>query len=482
MSHLSWRGASSLGLLAFVLVACSTQGTTTSEDIPTTDSAIPSTPSESTPSEPTPTQTQVKIQEEIPDIIFYNGVILTMAEAMPRAAALAVKGEKIVSVGSEVDVLQQAGENTILLDLRGRTLMPGFVDAHTHIFNDRAALETDLAGVQELVVSNGITTLANMYTTEEFLAEMRAFDTSGDLQVRTSLYLSITTNCGEPAGDWWMDYTPTRNAGERLRIGGLKVFADGGTCGEIAASQDILPDYGRGELFFTQDEMDEMFARADDLGYQLAVHAQGDLAVEQVLSSLAKVNADGTNPLRHRIEHNSVVRPELRPLYAEYDVVATLFGYHPVCAEVSWTPFYQEIGEDLRGMLDANPTVHFAWHGDDPYLPPISPLLELASMVTRAEPVESGGYCEPPDWLADNAITVEEGLQLMTTGAAYSLLREDEVGSIETGKYADLIIVSGDPTGVDPMGLWDLQVMATLIGGDLVYCSDEAQSFCQVME
>jgi predicted amidohydrolase YtcJ len=419
--------------------------------------------------------------DETADTIFYNGTILTMVDALPRAGALAVKGQMIVSVGSEEEVLQQAGDNTIMVDLEGRTLMPGFVDSHTHIFNDHDALETDLAGAQELAISNGITTLGNMYSTEDFIAEMRSLDDSGDLLVRTSLYLAITTNCGENTGEWWKDHTPTRNSGERLRIGGLKVFADGGTCREIAASQDILPDFGRGELFFTQEEMDAMFAQAEDLGYQLAIHAQGDLAVEQVLNSIAKVNAGDANPLRHRIEHNSLVRDELRPLYAEYDVVATLFGWHPVCAGISWTPFYQEIGEDLRGMLDANPTVHFAWHGDDPYWPPISPLMELASMVTKTEPDKSGDFCEPPEWLADNAITAEEGLQLMTTGAAYSLFREDEVGSLEVGKYADLIILNGDPTEVDPMGLWDLQVMATLIGGELVYCADEAQALCKII-
>jgi predicted amidohydrolase YtcJ len=224
--------------------------------------------------------------------------------------------------------------------------------------------------------------------------------------------------------------------------------------------------------------MNDLYAQADENGYQLAVHAIGDLAAEQVLNAIGTVNSDGQNPLRHRIEHNSIVPLELRPLYAEYDVVATLFGYHGVCDYTEYTPFFQEIGEDLRGMLDDNPDVHFAWHGDDPWIGPISPLQELASMVTRVEPDGEGGFCEPPDYIGAKAITVDEGLRMMTTEAAYALFRENEVGSLAPGMYADVIILSGDPTGVEPMELWDLEVYMTMVGGQFVYCAEELSNLC----
>jgi predicted amidohydrolase YtcJ len=472
----------SICLITLTLAACGGSATAMPTSPPNPPPASAASPAQPTPEDPTPTATTFVPPDGTPDLIFHNGVVLTMAGGTPLAGALAVSSERIVAVGPEEDVLPLAGEDTRLVDLEGRTLMPGFVDAHTHLFNDHDAFETDLTGAQELALQNGITTLGNMYASEEFLQEMQAFDDAGELIVRTSLYLSITTNCGEPTGDWWQAYAPTRDPGERLRIGGLKAFADGGTCREIAASQDILPDYGRGELFFSQEEMQAMFSQAQGLGYQLAVHAQGDNAIEQVLNAIGSVTQDGANPLRHRIEHNSLVRPELRPLYGQYDVVATLFGYHPVCDMPAWTSFYQTIGEDLHGLLAANPDGHFAWHGDDPPWPPLNPLLDLASMVTRVEPDGAGGLCEPPDWLAEKAITVEQGLHLMTTGAAYSLFREEEVGSLQVGKYADLVVLNGDPTDVDPRGLWDLRVLATLVGGDLVYCADEVQSMCAGLE
>ncbi|MGD8604500.1 MAG: amidohydrolase family protein, partial [Anaerolineales bacterium] len=479
-----------VSLLIMVLIGCApatgSPGTPTAIDTnppfptawPTQEQATDAPAPTDETDEPTLEPTDIQPVGPPADVIFYNGVILTMLDSPERVEALAIIGEKIVAVGSEAEILTMTNDATNLVDLEGRTLMPGFVDPHTHLFNDAGYMDTDLAGAQQIALSNGITTLGDMFSPQDFVEQMRDFYESGDLIVRTSLYLTLTDNCGNPSGDWWLAYPPTREPGELLRIGGLKAFADGGTCGPIAVSEPILPGYQAGELFFTQEEMNALFAQADQNGYQLAVHALGDLAVEQVLHAIGTVNSDGQNSLRHRIEHNSIAQPEVRPLYAQYDVVATLFGWQSVCDYRDWAPLQRDLGEDLRGMLDDNPGVHFAWHGDDPWIGPISPLLELASMVTRNEPDGQGGFCEPPEWMAANAITVEEGLEMMTTEAAYALFRENEVGSLAPGLYADVIILSGDPTRVEPMDLWNLDVLATMVGGQFVYCADEMGGLC----
>ena len=78
--------------------------------------------------------------------------------------------------------------------------------------------------------------------------------------------------------------------------------------------------------------------------------------------------------------------------------------------------------------------------------------------------------CEPPDWLAETTITVQEGIQMMTTGAAFSIFREEEVGSLESGKFADLIVVSSHPLSVDPNDIKDIKVLLTMVGGKVEYC------------
>jgi predicted amidohydrolase YtcJ len=418
------------------------------------------------------------IVTEAADIIFSGGFIRTMNPLQPEAEALAVKDGTILAVGSEAELRAYQGPNTRLVELAGRALLPGFIDAHTHLFNDHDSFGTTLLGAQDLAFSNGITTLGNMYADEGFLNEMQVLAESGALLVRTNLYLTVTTNCGERTSDWWRAYLPDRTPGSKLWIGGLKVFADGGSCRKVAGTRELLPGYGLGDLFFTQDEMTAFLQEAQSAGYPLAIHAQGDRAIEQALAAFASVLNGQPNDLRHRIEHNSLVRPEMRSLYSEYDVVATLFGYHDVCEMPAWTDFYIEVGEDLRAMLDANPNAHFAWHGDDPSLPPISPLLDLASTVTRQDQREDGTLCDPPEWLRAKAINVEEGLRLMTTGSAYALFREEEVGSLEVGKFADMVILSADPTQVEPVELWEISLQATLVDGTVVYCAPGSEALC----
>lgn len=83
---------------------------------------------------------------------------------------------------------------------------------------------------------------------------------SGQLKVRTSLYLPYNTNCGDVLGDWYKDYPPTSEFGEMLRIVGVKFYADGGSCGTPAFSFELHDDLGYGDLWFSQEEMNQMIA------------------------------------------------------------------------------------------------------------------------------------------------------------------------------------------------------------------------------
>jgi predicted amidohydrolase YtcJ len=197
----------------------------------------------SSPPDPQPT---IAPQQQV---IFHNGTVLTMDEDGSQAEAMAIRGEKITSVGSENEVLALAAPGATVIDLQGATLMPGFVDAHTHLFNDAERyFDKSLAEVQQLALENGITTIGDLYVDGRFLKEIEAFAPA--LRIRTSLYLVMTDNCGEPQGDWYQEHPPTRNPGEMLRIGGVKIFTDGGTCGGPALSYELVEGEGLGDLFF----------------------------------------------------------------------------------------------------------------------------------------------------------------------------------------------------------------------------------------
>jgi imidazolonepropionase-like amidohydrolase len=105
-------------------------------------------------------------------IIFHNGVILTMTPDQPVVEAIAIRGEKIKALGSNEETLGLKAADTTLIDLSGHILMPGFIDAHTHILNDARSKEISLDEAQYLALSNGICTLGDLYVDEAFLREI----------------------------------------------------------------------------------------------------------------------------------------------------------------------------------------------------------------------------------------------------------------------------------------------------------------------
>jgi len=99
-----------------------------------------------------------------PDIIIHNGKIITMEQSPAQVEALAIKGEYIVAVGNENDVLALAGPNTQLIDLEGRTLLPGFIDAHAHHIGDRSYVnQSSSEEVIESVLSSGWTSISELF-------------------------------------------------------------------------------------------------------------------------------------------------------------------------------------------------------------------------------------------------------------------------------------------------------------------------------
>jgi predicted amidohydrolase YtcJ len=413
-------------------------------------------------------------------ILFHNGVVLTMDSEQSLATALAVRGEKISAVGNDEEILALTEPDATVIDLQGATLMPGFVDPHSHIFNDaRQYMGMSLPEAQGLALENGITTLGDLYVTEGFLREMRRLDEAGGLQIRTSLYLVATDNCGRPQGDWWKEYPATDIPGELLRIGGVKIFGDGGTCQDVALSFEREPGGGYGDLFFEQDELDLLVKEVHAMDRQVAIHALGDRAVEVAQNAIAAALQGEPNLNRHRIEHNTLLRPELLPRYGEIGIVPILYALYPSCEPWWDVPAeYRSWEWPWRALLDANPGLPIAWHGDDPWSNRVRPLDELYSFLTRDDVNNEGGICPAAEWQEMHLITVEEALPMMTINAAYALFREDEVGSLEPGKYADLIVLSDNPLTVTPQSIPEMDVWMTMVGGRTAFCMAGHEGLC----
>ncbi len=379
-----------------------------------TPSSSPATPTQ--PAQPTvsPSSTQAADAEWI----ISGGPILTMDVSQPEAEAVAVRGGRILAVGSVSDIEALAGPDTVQLDLQGRALLPAFSDAHDHIFQRADELGPGMDQIDQTLFANGVTSSGEMYVDQALLDALQSLALRGGLHSRLRLYLSIVDACGQPTGDWWKAYMPGQELGPNLTVQGVKLFTDGGSCGAPAISMEYPNGVGHGDLWMTQAQIDAYVTEADALGFQVAIHALGDRGVDQALNALEAVLNGGPNTKRHRIEHNAVLRDDQLTRYSQIGVVPTLFGAFPTCIYIHDTGQFKYLlsGPDRkyewrwRDLLDANPGLTMAWHSDYPILS-IDTASTLYSLVTRQQVDADGSICEPSPDQAKQTITAEEALR-----------------------------------------------------------------------
>ena len=254
-----------------------------------------------------------------------------------------------------------------------------------------------------------------------------------------------------------------------LRIGAVKIFADGSLVGRTAAVHDEYagPDgAGRGYLQADAADLQATIIAAHRSGWQVATHAIGDRAIDVVLDAYARaLEQFPRRDPRHRIEHFAVVQPRQVAQAAGLGVIAVPQGR-----------FAAELGD---GMLAAVGPGRHDWlyrqrsllaagmvlpgSSDRPVVTG-APLLGIGDMVARR--TASGAPFNPGE-----AITVPQALYAYTAGSAYASRQEHLKGSIAPGKLADLVVLSEDPTAVSPDRIAGLQVLATLIDGQCRYDS-----------
>jgi len=461
-----------LGVLALLATACDSGAdptTTTSTTLATTTTTLATT----TSTLPATTTTVAAIEPA--NLVFRGGDVVTMDAEYGTMEAIAIENDVIVAVGSNDEIDAYIGPDTFVVELDGRTLIPGFVDPHTHLLTDAGGL----AEGQPLALLNGITSAGDGSAEPGVVEEFVAADIAQELRVRTSLYLARTDPCGEDQGDWYLDYPMGKFLGNRIRIGGVKIFEDGGVCGALAVSEPWIAGYVNGDVYHDIDTLAGWIAEADAAGYQVITHAQGDLAISHVQDAYQVVLDGGDNVNRHRIEHNSFITDAVVNRYGELGIIPTVFSYSPACApDAGWLEFYQLYGDRPDTIIAANPDLVVAWHGDDPWLPPISPLLDLFSYVTRAQIAEDGSICEPTDWMASGAIGVEQGLAMMTINGAYAINQDHLIGSLVPGKLADMALLSANPLTIDPWDIPTIEVLGTFIGAGIEFCLEGSEAYC----
>jgi hypothetical protein len=226
----------------------------------------------------------------------------------------------------------------------------------------------------------------------------------------------------------------------------------------------IMLDEVRGSLNPPQEELNHLAADIHRRGLQAALHAVEETTVEA--AALALQYAISEAPLkghRHRLEHCSVCTPATARRLAQIDagiVSNPAFIYYSGERYLSEVPPHQlEHLYAINTMLKAGTRV--AAGSDAPVANP-DPLKGIYAAITRR--AETGQIIAPGE-----AISPLDALKLYTLNAAYSCFREKQTGSITRGKWADLVVLNGDPLQVNPEDLKYLKVEMTVLDGEVVY-------------
>jgi len=519
----------------------------------------------------------------VADMIVTGGNILTMHPEMPTAEALAVRGDRILAVGSNDDVEALAGRGTKRIDARGHTVTPGFIDAHSHpLFAEEAVgvnvnlrriddVKQALAGkaaqtppghwvrgvlyddtkfederplnrkdIDDAVPDHpvyvghrgGHTGVVNSMAFE--MAGVTAdtpdpeggrfFREDGELTGKVAEHarevffevgtwpvmdravrqqaatiasrnmaaagLTSTTDAYGSYDDlvayqdardadelyFRIAYMPGGNspvyegfktAGIRsgfgddmIRVGAVKFSADG------SASERTMymstPFEGTDDHGILTMSQEEIYAAVEDAvahGFRVGIHANGDVTIDMVLNAYERVLAghQGPNP-RHRIEHCSLVNPELLRRIKAAGVVPTPFYTYAHYHGNKWVDYGPEKMQWMfthRSFLDYDIPVAPA----SDYTPgPYEPMMALHSMVTRKD-------VRGRVWGPSQRISVGEAMRICTVHGAYASFEEHIKGSLVAGKLADFVILDKDPHDVDPDEILDIRILRTVMGG-----------------
>lgn len=416
---------------------------------------------------PAPTTAAGPTASERGDLVIV-GRIVTMDDP-PIAEALLIEAGLVTCVGTRDEVLALAGEEVRVIEIGSNVAYPGFIDAHAHWIGDREYYGLGSAEeAMDAALSRGWTSISEQWVNPERLDELTALAADDALPIRVDAYLAL--NYGDEFfGDWYASREPGP-VHDRLRVQGLKIHLDD----------------GRGDVInWEPDDLTGTIGRADDAGWQVSVHTVSTEAQDLVLNAFeAALGAAGPNPLHHRIEHAIEVSDDQLARIVAMDLVTVI---HPDGSAVDWV-----LWNDYMGMGAHYPAEQIGWLGrsrdfvdaglhvaaatDAPWF---IPDFVLTDDIGRPVDQIAGGmvgrgreFPETPDWILDQLLTAEQGLRAVTLDAAYALGDETRRGHLAPGTLGDVTIMSGDVSGATADEIRAMEVVATIVDGIVVHCSD----------
>jgi predicted amidohydrolase YtcJ len=321
----------------------------------------------------------------------------------------------------------------------------------------------------------GVTSIVDPGVGAPHLAAYADLADAGELELRVVACIEVGT-------DFMGDSTKAEQLIERradyrrpgLAVDCVKLFADGVLEGETAALLEPYvgrPGY-RGEPTFEADELRELVTRFDAQGLQVHVHAIGDAAVRTTLDAFeAARKANGAADQRHNIAHLQLIHPDDVPRFAELDVIANFQAIWAYPDEYVTELNLPVIGEERMKIMYPIRSVHRAGGrlvlGTDWNVSPPDPLPGIEVGITRQDPTgEIAGALNP-----NEAVDLATLIEAYTANGAYVMRQENETGSIEVGKAADLVVLERNLFEIPPAEIGEVRILETLVVGRTVFAA-----------
>jgi len=317
-----------------------------------------------------------------------------------------------------------------------------------------------------LWASFGYTTAQDGRSSAGTVATLRALDTAGRLPIDVVAYPDVLEDRDFIAANVSQDYDG------RVRVGGCKLTIDGSPQGFTAlrdrpyfAPVGTYPTGYKGYAAITMEQVEDAVEWCFAGGHQILTHANGEGASDMLIAAIDAAQARypdaGNRPV---LIHGQFLREDQMDAYNRLGVFLSLFPMHTFY----WGDWHRDhtVGPDRAD--DISPTgwavergMMFGTHHDAPVAFPDS-MRVLDATVTRR--TRSGDILGPAQ-----RVDVETALKAMTIWPAWQHFEEGAKGSLAPGKLADLVILSADPTAVDPETLDTLRVMATIKEDEVIY-------------
>jgi len=353
------------------------------------------------------------------------------------------------------EIIKENGKITGVLVDRPQELVDAVMPKATRLQNINA-----LKGAEEVCFSYGLTTVNDAGLDKSIIELIDSLQTVGDLKMRVYAMIS---NKAENLDHY---LTTGKVKTDYLNVRSVKVYGDGALGSRGAALKEPYSDKDGhfGAMITPVSEIQNISKRIADAGFQMNTHAIGDSANVVVLRAYKEALKNVEDP-RWKVEHAQVVAQ------ADFDffnkkIIPSVQPTHAT-SDMYWAE--DRVGaERIKGayafkdLLNKSGIVVL---GTDFPVEQVSPFYTFYASVARKDLKQypEGGY------QMENALSREETLKGMTIWAAYSNFEEAEKGSIETGKFADFIIMDENIMTVDEDKIPNLEVKATYVGGEKVY-------------